>query len=150
MRDRPKSKSIHWLTLALDTFSKHKRSWIMRRVHSANTRPEIMVRSLLHRLGYRFRLHRTDLPGNPDIVLPKHRTVIFVHGCFWHRHPGCRRASTPASNQDYWLPKFRATVKRDKKNQAALRRAGWKVMVLWECQTKKPESLSRRILKMLG
>jgi DNA mismatch endonuclease (patch repair protein) len=121
----------------------------MRRVRSTDTSPEIKVRSLMHRLGYRFRLYRADLPGNPDIVLPKYRTVIFVHGCFWHRHPGCKRASTPATRKDYWLPKFERTLKRDKRNQAGLRRLGWKVVVIWECQTRNSEKLTLRLKKML-
>jgi DNA mismatch endonuclease (patch repair protein) len=120
----------------LDTFSPGKRSDIMRRVRSTDTTPERKVRSLLHKLGFRFRLQRRDLPGKPDIVLPKRRTVIFVHGCFWHRHPGCSRATTPSSSQEYWLPKFRRTIERDKKNQDELRRQGWNVIVVWECEVK--------------
>ena len=127
----------------MDTFSPGKRSDIMRRVRSVNTAPEIKVRSLLHRLGFRFRLHRKDLPGNPDIVLPKHSAVIFVHGCFWHRHPGCSRTTTPASHRDYWLPKFSRTVERDFKNQEQLRSSGWKVVVVWECELKNLDILSR-------
>ena len=122
----------------------------MRRVRSTDTGPEIRVRSLLHSLGYRFRLYRADLPGNPDIVLPKFSTAIFVHGCFWHRHLGCKRTSTPATRKDYWLPKFKRTVKRDKRNQAKLRRMGWRVVVLWECQTQDSEKLSRRFKKMFS
>lgn len=121
----------------MDTFSPEERSDIMRRVRSTDTTPERKVRSLLHKLGFRFRLHRSDLPGKPDIVLPKRRTVIFVHGCFWHRHPGCSRATTPASNQEYWLPKFRRTMERDAKNQDELRRQGWNVIVVWECEVKR-------------
>ena len=119
----------------------------MRRVRSVNTAPEIKVRSLLHRLGFRFRLHRKDLPGNPDIVLPKHSAVIFVHGCFWHRHPGCSRATTPASHRDYWLPKFSRTVERDFKNQEQLRSSGWKVVVVWECELKNLDILADRLQK---
>jgi DNA mismatch endonuclease (patch repair protein) len=133
----------------LDTFSKEKRSWIMSRVRSADTSPEIKVRSTLHRLGYRFRLHRGDLPGNPDIVLPRHRTAIFVHGCFWHRHPRCKEASTPATRKGYWLPKFERTVKRDRRNRKELRKIGWEVVVVWECQTKDSRKLERRLEKAL-
>jgi DNA mismatch endonuclease, patch repair protein len=118
----------------------------MRRVHSANTSPELKIRSLLHGLGFRFRLHRNDLPGIPDIVLPKHRTALFVHGCFWHRHPGCPRASTPAVKQDYWLPKFARTTERDKKNQEELRRRGWNVIVVWECELKNIPALKDRLI----
>ncbi len=114
----------------------------MRRVRSTDTTPEKAVRSLLHRLGFRFRLHRRDLPGNPDIVLPKYRTVIFVHGCFWHRHIDCNRASTPTSRREYWLPKFQRTVDRDRCNQEELRRTGWHVIVIWECELKNMEIVS--------
>lgn len=117
----------------------------MRRVRSKNTTPERKVRSLLHRLGFRFRLHLKDLPGKPDIVLPKHSSVIFVHGCFWHRHPGCPRATTPAANQDYWLPKFKKTVERDKRNQIELRRRGWRVTVVWECELRDLDRLAKRL-----
>lgn len=118
----------------------------MRLVRSKDTKPEIKVRSLLHRLGFRFRLHRKDLPGNPDIVLPKYFTVIFVHGCFWHRHKGCKEASMPATRQDYWIPKFKRTVERDKRNQKELRRLGWNVIVLWECELKDINQLAGRLL----
>jgi len=121
----------------------------MSRVRSADTSPEIKVRSTLHRLGYRFRLHRGDLPGNPDIVLPRHRTAIFVHGCFWHRHPRCKEASTPATRKGYWLPKFERTVKRDRRNRKELRKIGWEVVVVWECQTKDSRKLERRLEKAL-
>lgn len=117
------------------------RSDIMRAVKRAHTGPEIIVRQVLHALGLRFRLHRRDLPGSPDIVLPRFRTVVFVHGCFWHRHPGCRYASTPKSRQEYWLPKFKANVERDAKKEALLRELGWRVLVVWECETKSREAL---------
>ncbi|MFP4390373.1 MAG: very short patch repair endonuclease [Desulfococcaceae bacterium] len=129
----------------MDTVSPEKRSEIMGRVRSRNTRPEIRVRSLLHRMGFRFRLHGKDLPGSPDIVLPKYSTVIFVHGCFWHRHPGCPRATTPASRPEHWLPKFRRTVERDRENQDRLRELGWKVIVLWECELETKEDLERKL-----
>ena len=96
-----------------DPLSKEKRSWNMSRIRSRNTTPEILVRSLLHRLGFRFTLRRKELPGKPDIVLPRHRTVLFVHGCFWHRHQGCRGATTPGSNTAFWRKKFRRNVERD-------------------------------------
>ena len=138
-----------WNTL-LDTFSREERAEIMRRVRSTDTRPEVAVRSVLHRLGFRFRLHRKDLPGNPDIVLPKHRAAIFVHGCFWHRHKRCRRAATPATRQQYWLPKFERTVERDKKNRSELRKLGWKVIVIWECRLRKPDRLASRLKRLLA
>ena len=121
------------------------RSDIMRAVKRAHTAPEIIVRQALHALGLRFRLHRRDLPGSPDIVLPRFRTVVLVHGCFWHRHPGCRYASTPKSRQEYWLPKFEANVERDAKKEAQLCELGWRVIVVWECETKQRESLTDRL-----
>lgn len=129
----------------MDTFSPEKRSSIMRRVHSMDTSPEKKVRSLLHRLGFRFRLHRKDLPGRPDIVLPKHKTAIFVHGCFWHRHQGCKRATTPASRQNYWLPKFTRTVERDVRNSEELRRRGWNIIIVWECELRDLGDLENRL-----
>lgn len=134
----------------LDPFSPEERAEVMRAVRSQNTTPELSVRSLLHQLGFRFRVHRSDLPGRPDIILPRYRTVIFVHGCFWHRHPGCVRASTPATRQDYWLPKFARTVARDQCNQLSLRDLGWNVVVVWECEVRslseKPETITRQII----
>ncbi|WP_144930201.1 MULTISPECIES: very short patch repair endonuclease [unclassified Pseudomonas] len=121
------------------------RSEIMRSVKSQNTTPELLIRSLLHRLGFRFRLHRKNLPGSPDIVLPRYRAVIFVHGCFWHRHPGCRLATTPKSRQDYWLPKFMANVERDLRNTKALQEMGWQVIVVWECEIKENVDLEHRL-----
>jgi len=129
----------------LDTFSKSERSEIMRRVKSKNTSPEVKVRSLLHNMGFRFRLHRKDLPGNPDIVLPKRNTVVFVHGCFWHRHKGCKRATEPSSRREYWLPKFERTVKRDAENQKKLAVMGWNVIVVWECELKNMAALASRL-----
>ena len=121
-----------------DMFDPKKRSEIMAKVHSANTTPEVRVRKLLHSMGYRFRLHRRDLPGNPDIVLPKFRTVIFVHGCFWHGCPTCRHARVrPVANAEYWEKKLDRTIERDKTNVEALEQRGWRVLVIWECETKK-------------
>jgi len=122
----------------------------MRCVRSKDTAPEIKVRSLLHRLGFRFTLHRRDLPGRPDIVLPKYSTVVFVHGCFWHRHPRCPNATKPATRQDYWLPKFNRTVTRDQRNQEEIRRRGWSVVVVWECELRDTERLTRRLRKAIA
>jgi DNA mismatch endonuclease (patch repair protein) len=108
----------------------------MARVRSKNTEPEMLVRRELHRRGFRFRLHRGDLPGRPDIVLPKHHTAILVHGCFWHRHRGCPRTTTPKTRAAFWQSKFDANVARDQKTKEALEAAGWRVLVLWECQIK--------------
>lgn len=121
----------------------------MSRVKGKNTKPEILVRRALHALGYRFRLHRGDLPGRPDIVLPKHKTVIFVHGCFWHRHPGCAKASTPKTRIDFWQDKFAANVARDSRNLDALREAGWQAIVVWECETKNPTALASRLTRSI-
>jgi len=117
----------------------------MRRVRGKDTTPEMLVRSLLHRLGFRFRLHRADLPGKPDLVLPRYKTAIFVHGCFWHRHADCPRASTPATRQEYWLPKFQRTVERDRRNQERLRCGGWNVIVVWECELRDMEQIAVRL-----
>ncbi|QHE99828.1 very short patch repair endonuclease [Pseudomonas cannabina] len=121
------------------------RSKIMRSVSKKDTKPEIFVRSLLHRMGLRFRLHPKNLPGTPDIVLRKYRTVIFVHGCFWHRHLGCRYASTPKTRLDFWLPKFESNIQRDSKKEAQLRDLGWRVLVVWECETRLPDQLKIRL-----
>lgn len=121
------------------------RSDIMRAVKRANTAPEIKVRQVLHALGLRFRLHRRDLPGSPDVVLPRFRTVIFVHGCFWHRHPDCRYTTTPKTRQEYWLPKFAANIERDFRNEAQLQALGWRVLLVWECETKQREELALRL-----
>ncbi|HOD50278.1 MAG TPA: DNA mismatch endonuclease Vsr [Candidatus Hydrogenedentes bacterium] len=134
----------------MDQFSQATRSWIMSRVASSDTSAEVAVRSILHRMGYRFRLHCRNLPGKPDIVLPKHRAVVFVHGCFWHRHARCKRATVPASNRTYWLPKFRRTVARDRTNRRLLRRLGWNVVIVWECELTKPDSLATRLAKRIG
>lgn len=126
-----------------DHLSAEKRSWNMSRIRAKDTKPELTVRSLLHCIGYRFRLHRRDLPGRPDIVLPKYRTVIFVHGCFWHRHIGCRFSNLPKSRQDYWTEKLEGNVRRDRRHQRNLRKQGWKVLIVWECQTKTSAKLQR-------
>lgn len=106
----------------------------MSRVSARDTKPERSVRKILHQSGLRFRLHRGSLPGTPDIVLPRHRTVVFVHGCFWHRHPGCRKASVPKSRTEFWTAKFDRNVQRDLTNTEALAEAGWKVVIIWECE----------------
>ncbi len=110
-----------------------KRSQMMAGIRGRDTKPEITVRKFLHQKGFRFRLH-AKLPGKPDLALPKYRTVVFVHGCFWHRHDGCRLCTTPSSNVDFWEKKFNANVARDEKVQAQLRDLGWRVIVVWECQ----------------
>jgi len=119
----------------MDTLTKEERSQRMRLVRQKDTSPEMAVRSFLHREGYRYSLQRRDFPGKPDIVLPKYNTVVFVHGCFWHRHGGCKRATTPGTNVAFWQAKFEANVTRDRSATSLLRKAGWRVIVIWECQS---------------
>ncbi|HCO27064.1 MAG: very short patch repair endonuclease [Gimesia sp.] len=126
-----------------DRISPEHRSWNMSRIKNRDTKPELIVRSLLHRMGYRFRLHRKDLPGKPDIVLPKYKTVIFVHGCFWHRHKGCKYAYNPKSRVDFWKKKFASNVKRDITASKELESNGWKVIIIWECETSDIDALAR-------
>jgi DNA mismatch endonuclease (patch repair protein) len=122
-----------------------QRSALMARIRSSNTKPELAVRRLVHAMGLRFRLHRRDLPGRPDLVFRRHRLVILVHGCFWHQHAGCRLASKPKSHRRYWGPKLAGNVERDQRNAALLRAAGWRVETIWECEARKPEVLLARI-----
>jgi DNA mismatch endonuclease, patch repair protein len=133
-----------------DTLTKEKRSWNMSRIKSADTKPELAVRKTLHALGHRFRLHRKDLPGRPDIVLPKFRTVIFVHGCFWHRHKDCKYAYTPKSRQEFWETKFEKNTIRDKEAIQSLQALGWKVKIIWECKTRNPDSLKKILIELLS
>jgi DNA mismatch endonuclease (patch repair protein) len=132
-----------------DVFSKEKRSWIMGRVKGRDTRPEIIVRSFVHRMGYRFRIHHRELPGNPDIVLARHGKAIFVHGCFWHGHKRCPRSKRPTTNRGFWNKKLDGNVGRDERCRRALRRIGWKVLVLWECETRDPKKLLRKLARFL-
>lgn len=118
----------------------------MSRIKSKDTAPEMRVRSALHRAGYRFRLHVKDLPGKPDIVLPKYKTVIFVHGCFWHRHKGCSNATMPSTNQAFWKEKFKRNVERDKREQAELNKLGWKVLVVWECEVTQMFNIDKYLI----
>jgi DNA mismatch endonuclease (patch repair protein) len=125
----------------------------MGKVRAKDTGPEMAVRRFLHRLGYRFRLHQSDIPGRPDIVLPRYGAVIFVHGCFWHRHRNCKRTTTPASNGQFWKEKFLANQERDRRIRSRLKRLGWRVAVVWECQTLDPRRMTNRlegILKSFG
>lgn len=133
----------------MDVLSKKQRSYCMSRIRKTDTTPEIAVRKIIYNCGYRYRLHRNNLPGCPDIVLSSRRKIIFVNGCWWHRH-NCRLGRrTPKSRLEYWLPKLQANKKRHKQNLRRLRSQGWKVLTVWECQTKKPESLKIRILNFL-
>lgn len=125
------------------------RSALMSRIHGKNTKPELVVRRLAHALGYRFRLHRRDLPGSPDLVFPGRKKVVFVHGCFWHRHPGCRRATTPKTRMEFWLAKFARNVERDVRKEMELIAAGWEVLVIWECETRDPDVLAATLRAFL-
>lgn len=133
----------------MDTISKERRSWNMSRIRSANTSPERTVRSLLHAAGYRFRLHSRNLPGKPDIVLPKYKAVVFVHGCFWHRHKGCEYAYTPKTRTEFWQQKFDENVERDKRVLRSLRQKGWRCLIIWECQTDRKKVLTKRLIRFL-
>lgn len=121
----------------------------MRAIRKKDTKPEMRVRRRLHALGFRFRLHRRDLPGTPDIVLPRHRAAIQVHGCFWHQHPGCRHATKPRTRQDYWLPKLERNVVRDRATAEALGALGWRLLIIWECELGHDAELDARLLKFI-
>jgi DNA mismatch endonuclease, patch repair protein len=123
----------------------------MRQIKSRDMKPEVTVRRLVHALGFRFQLHRKDLPGKPDLVFPGRKAIIFVHGCFWHQHPNrkCLDARMPKSNPDYWLPKLSRNQVRDKANLKDLKAAGWRVLVVWECETKDPARLRHKLLTFL-
>ncbi len=133
----------------VDVLTKKQRSFNMSRIRGKDTKPEIIVRKIVHRLGYRFRLHQRNLPGCPDIVLARHRKVIFVHGCFWHMHK-CRYGKVkPATNAKFWQSKREGNVARDKRNLRKLRKEGWKVLVIWECQTRNIDKLTEKLQKFL-
>jgi DNA mismatch endonuclease (patch repair protein) len=127
----------------VDTVSVTTRSEIMSRVRSKDTRPEMTVRRLIHKAGFRYRLHVADLPGRPDLVFPKRKKVIFIHGCFWHSHTGCQHARVPKSRTSFWTAKFESNKTRDERNIDALTQAGWKVLVLWECELSKPDLIKK-------
>ena len=127
----------------MDKLDAQRRSENMRRIKSKNTKPEVLLRSLLHRQGYRFRIHCKDLPGKPDIVFPGRRKVVFVHGCFWHQHQDCREGRVPSSRQDYWGPKLKRNRERDAAAIAELRERGWEVEIVWECEVDVHERFAR-------
>jgi DNA mismatch endonuclease (patch repair protein) len=133
----------------VDTFSPAKRSAIMARIGGKDTAPEMRVRRLLHALGFRFRLHATALPGKPDIVLPRYRKVIFVHGCFWHAHTRCRRATLPTTNAEFWTTKIGKNRMRDRRARRQLRRLGWGVLVLWQCQLSDMDFVTSQLVNFL-
>jgi DNA mismatch endonuclease, patch repair protein len=134
----------------MDTLTPEQRSRVMARVRATDTGPERRVRKMAHAMGLRFRLHRKDLKGSPDIVFPKHRVAIFVHGCFWHRHPGCKRATMPATQKNFWRTKLSRNVTRDRECIAQLRSEGWRVEVIWECEAKRPDEIRQRLDKIFS
>lgn len=133
----------------MDRLTAEHRSWNMSRIKGRDTAPERQVRSLLHRLGFRFSLRRRDLPGRPDIVLPRHGAAIFVHGCFWHRHGNCRNSVLPKTRPEFWLAKLNGNVARDVRDVSALKQLGWKVLTVWECEVENEVKLSRKLLTKL-
>ena len=133
----------------MDTLTPEQRSERMSRVRSKDTKPELLVRRIVHGMGFRYRLHRRELPGTPDLVFPKRGKIIFVHGCFWHRHGTCKYTRWPKSKMEFWKPKLEQNHRRDKANQKALRRMGWQIMVVWECQIGDLERLGMKIQKFL-
>ncbi|WP_272867606.1 very short patch repair endonuclease [Sinorhizobium meliloti] len=126
------------------------RSALMARIGPRDTKPEMIVRRMVHALGYRFRLHRRDLPGSPDLVFPRLRKVIFVHGCFWHRHPGCKKATSPKTRVDFWQQKFSMNVERDARKEEELGEQGWDVKIVWECETRDIVTLSTQLAEWLA
>ena len=132
-----------------DTLTIAERSRLMAKIKGKNTAPERAVRSLLHRAGYRFRIHVRGLPGTPDVVLPKYRAVVFVHGCFWHRHRNCKIATMPQSHKKFWSEKFARNVANDVRHRRKLRRLGWRVVTVWSCQLRHPERVLANIEKAL-
>ena len=134
----------------MDSLSVAGRSANMRKILSRDTRPELAVRRAVHGMGFRFRLHRKDLPGRPDLTLPRHRKVIFVHGCFWHQHSACREGRRPSTNDTYWSPKFARTVQRDANALADLGALGWSVLVIWECETEREGAVTELLQRFLG
>lgn len=133
-----------------DRISVEHRSWNMSRIRGKDTKPEIALRSLMHRAGFRYRLHDKKLPGKPDLVLPRHKTAIFVNGCYWHRHPGCPKATTPKTNTAFWTKKFAETVERDARKNSELTESGWRVVTVWECELEDdPVSIVEAVRKQL-
>lgn len=133
----------------MDVFSRKKRSWIMSRVRGSDTKPELEIRSLVHKLGFRFRLGNRNLPGNPDLKLPRLKKVIFVHGCFWHGHKSCSRAKLPGTNVKFWKEKIAKNKLRDSKNLRLLKKLGWQSLVVWQCELKDPKKVKANLRKFL-
>lgn len=133
-----------------DTLSPSERSERMSRIKGRDTKPEMLVRRMLHAMGYRYRLHAKDLPGRPDVVFRSRKKAVFIHGCFWHRHPGCKMTRMPKSRLNFWRSKLEGNRKRDIRNQKALSLMGWKVLVVWECETRDTAELARRLRVFMG
>jgi DNA mismatch endonuclease (patch repair protein) len=146
---RRRGESRRRTTMA-DRLTERQRSSLMSRIRTKHTGPELKVRSVAHGSGYRFSLHRDDLPGKPDIVFPRYRSVVFVHGCFWHQHAGCQKSAMPAARREFWTAKLSRNVVRDAENRRGLRRAGWRVLVIWECQTRERDVVARKLKRFLG
>lgn len=136
--------------MATDVHSPAVRSYNMSRIRGSNTRPELAVRSLLHGMGYRFRLKSSSVPGKPDLVLPRYKVAVFVHGCFWHRHEGCRYATNPKTKNEFWQQKFESNIRRDKHVNELINEIGWHQMVIWECEIKHKENLKRKIISFFN
>ena len=136
--------------MATDVHSPAVRSYNMSRIRGSNTRPELAVRSLLHGMGYRFRLKSSSVPGKPDLVLPRYKVAVFVHGCFWHRHEGCRYATNPKTRIEFWQQKFESNIRRDKQVNKLINEIGWHQMVIWECEIKHKENLKRKIISFFN
>ena len=134
----------------MDVLSSSQRSALMARIRGKNTKPEMMVRRMAHGMGYRYRLHKKSLPGTPDLVFASRKKVIFVNGCFWHRHAGCQLAATPKTRVDFWMKKLDRNVQRDKDAIRQLEQTGWQVLVIWECETRSPEGLDEKLAEFLG
>lgn len=134
----------------MDRITSEQRSRLMARVRAKNTAPEVNVRKTAHAMGLRFRIHRRDLKGTPDLVFPKHKVAMFVHGCFWHQHPSCKRATAPQTRREFWEAKLAGNVKRDKEVVQQLVSEGWRVEIIWECETKDAAELTRRISKVFA
>ena len=133
----------------MDKLTPERRSRNMGRIGSKDTKPEMLVRRLVHGLGYRYRLHAKDLPGKPDLVFRSRKKVIFVHGCFWHQHKGCREGRVPGGRESYWAPKLARNIERDREHLRSLKCLGWRVLVLWECQLDGPAKLERKVRAFL-
>jgi DNA mismatch endonuclease (patch repair protein) len=134
----------------VDKIDKETRSRVMASIHSKDTKIELYVRSIVHRIGYRFRLYRKDLPGSPDLTFPARRKAMFVHGCFWHRHDCSTGRKVPASNEGYWIPKLARNKERDVRTQQELRELGWDVLVIWECEAGDPDAIVKKVISFLG